>query len=192
VYVAFFKNVTDTVGQGAGAVAEQGEEGFAVGNQGGGEVVKSLAFLMGMALTSGQIGGKLHHGKGLCLLQYQLGGGLTAQSQSQLHAVGEDVAEAGMVGADVTEGVLPQLADEVAKAALVEEGTTLVLGEDEAGRVGLAVDAGTEALSHASLYGVIAGQRVGVHIDLPAYTAGVAAGGGNATELSIVVGGKNG
>jgi hypothetical protein len=97
-----------------------------------------------------------------------------------------------MVGADVTEGVLPQLADEVAKAALVEEGTTLVLGEDEAGRVGLAVDAGTEALSHASLYGVIVGQRVGVHVDLPAYTAGVAAGGGNATELSIVVRGKNG
>ena len=79
--------------------------------------------------------GKLHHRKGLGLLQYQLGGGLTAQSQSQLHAVGEDIAEAGVVGADVAEGVLPQLADEVAEAALIEEGTPLVLGEDEAGRL---------------------------------------------------------
>jgi hypothetical protein len=80
-----------------------------------------------------------------------------------------------VVVADVTEGFLPQLGNEIAEAALIEEGTPLVGGELEAGRVGLAVNTKAEPLTDFSRDGIVIFQCFFVHVDLPAHTAGVTA-----------------
>ena len=92
-----------------------------------------------------------------------------------------------MIRADVAERFLSQLGDEVAEAALIEKGAPLVVGQNKAGRVILAVYAGFQAFAQLSPYAVVAGQSLRVHVDLPAYTAGVAACGGDASESVVVV-----
>ena len=54
--------------------------------------------------------------------------------------MGEDIAESGVIGADMAEGILAQLGDEIAKTVLIQEGTPLVGGEYEAGRRSLSVN----------------------------------------------------
>jgi hypothetical protein len=76
-----------------------------------------------------------------------------------------------VVVTDVAERFLSQLGDEVAEPVLIEEGTPLVGGESEAGRVGLTVNGGAEALTHLACDGIVVTESIGVHIDLPANTA---------------------
>ena len=96
-----------------------------------------------------------------------------------------------MVGADVAERLLTQLGDEIAQTALIQKGAPLVMGQDEAGWVSLAVNTGLQALPQFSFNGSVAGQSLLVHVDLPAHTAGVTTVGGDTVESGIVIRYKN-
>ena len=92
-----------------------------------------------------------------------------------------------MVAADLAEHILPAVQNEVAEVLFVQEGAALVCAEEEVRRVAVPGDACAQTLAHFTADAAVGGERVLVHVDLPADAAVVAAAAGDAGKLRVIV-----
>ena len=168
------KGAVHPFGEGAGIVGEKVEYSFAQRKQRRGRLVP---------LTVGfenQAQGAVVRGQQPCSL-------LAAQAEARFCAAGVVVKKARVQGTDVAETVLAQRNDQAAQTVSAKEGAALVLRQAKVGSR-LRLDLPPQLVAQLTGDALIVLQRVFVHVDLPADTAAVTAGGCETVKVVVKIG----
>ena len=86
-----------------------------------------------------------------------------------------------MIRADLTQGIRPGGQDDFAQVLIRQEGAAFLSGEDEMRRW-IRINPAPQLIAQSAVHGSVPLHGIRIDIDLPALTAGMPAGSGDAAE----------
>lgn len=119
--------------------------------------------------------------KGLRIRQHQTGGLFAGHSKTDLHAIGPVIAKARMIRTDLAQGIRPGVQDDFAQILIRKEGAALLLRKNEMRRW-IRINPALQFFAKGTVHFSVPLHGFRIEIDLPALTAGMPAGSGNASE----------
>ena len=125
---------------------------------------------------------------GILFFKQQAAGFLAAQANAHLHAVADLLVKPGMLAADLTQGIFAELQNQLAEIVVREERAAVALTQTETGDAfRRLLDLLAQAVAKFALQCFVIFAGVRINIDLPARTAGIAAGRRRAAEPVIKI-----